>query len=755
MKLKHWMPVLATLLAIQPLQAAAQQTPQVEGTVTDDQSGAPVVGVEFAVVDHAARAVTDEQGRFTLVGMTPGRYVLIATRIGYEDARSEVEVPTSGAARLDLAMAARAIPLPDVTVNALRAQVSGKTGDVLLDVPQPITIVDAELVKAQGGRTMRDYMRNVAGVVQSSGGSSPSQYFALRGFYSDANGNFRKNGAQILKSAELVQPNVERVEVLKGPVSVLFGHLDPGGVINVVTKKPEHVQRSTLTLRGGSFGHAEGHLDVTGPIGQTGTLAYRLNAAGERGGQFPSAVGYDKLFAAPALRWTPGGRARIDVEVEASRGTGTDYPGLSSPDGTSAGLDRLPSDLFLGESDAAYERDQLSGTVNSEFTIGGATRVGANLAWSNYDWASTSVSLGSFDDDDRTLSRSASRREIEQTDAHADVYLLGRTNLGPTSHQWTLGGDLQASSLATDNFGSAIAPVDVTQPTESGIPTLPATSGGSSDNTVSGVYFNDRIRIGRLHLSGGIRYTSFRQESDVQEISAEDWSGNAGALFSLTEEGSIYASYSQSFAPTLFTRNGQFFDPSYGEQWEAGVKLGLAGGRLLATASVFDLENTGVLSFIQDSEGNWLVEQGGLHGSRGLELELSGQPHATVFVTAAYAYLNGEVRDDPAYAAGTPLGGAPKHSANLWVQVRATERLELGGGINHRSEMKSWLSSRLFMPAYTLLDASAAFDVTPSLQVRVALRNLTDARYYTGSSGIDAWVGTPRSLQMYLTTVLE
>jgi iron complex outermembrane receptor protein len=740
------------LLGAAPL---AAQSGTVEGRVRSAE-GAPVSGAEIITLTRGgATAISGVDGTFRLT-LAPGRHTLVSHRIGYRAARAEVEVQPGGTARVELVVQTEVLVLPALPVLALQSRVAGKTDALVLETPQAISMVGADVIEAQGARDLGDVVRNVPGIILSDAGAGPSRFYSLRGFYSDSDGNFRKNGAQELKSAELLQSNVERVEVLKGPSSVLYGHLDPGGVVNIVTKKPLPVRRAQLDVRTGSFGFLDGNIDVTGPIG-SGQLAYRLNAAGTRGGNFVSQVDYDKLFVAPALRWTPGGRARFDLELEASRSKGVTNPGLKAPDGTFDGIDRLDADLFLGEEGARFERDQLAAQLQAEINISTTLQARSTLSYTDYDWRQDEVILLDFATDGRTLGRRLSRTDLGQQNAHGDLFLIGSLRTGRVEHQTTLGGDLQTSSNSRDAGRATLASVNVFAPQQTGVPSTftPSTS-STTDTDVSGLYLNHRVAIGRLRLTAGVRRTEFTQKSQAdEELSASDWTVSAGGLIDMGRDRSLYVSYGESFAPTLFTLDGRLFDPSFGRQWEVGAKAALANGRLLATASVFDLENTGVLSFYLNDQGEFEVEQGGRHGSRGIELEASGRPAESVFVIGSYTHLSAQVREDPAYDEGTPLGGSPKHTASLWAQVQVLARLGVGAGVFHVGERKAYLSSQLFTPGHTLFDASITADVLPQVRVTLLGRNLFDGRHYIAGDGAYGRAGSTRSLQLRLSAVVD
>ncbi len=734
---------LLALAMLTPASLAGQER-TVEGRVVSSD-GTPIENALVEVVQGSGSWVlSSADGTFRLTRAPGGSFELLVSRTGHLTQRVAVN---AGAASTAVTLPIDPVGIPGVEVVGIRSQLVGKTRESVVNLPQSVSVVDHTVFESQASQSLGDVVRNVAGIIQSDGSSAPGGFYSLRGFYSDSNGNFRKNGAQLFKSAELLQPNVERVEVLKGPSSVFFGQLDPGGVVNLVTKRPQPVAHAEVDLRTGSFGLIDGVLDLTGPLG-SGNTAYRMIASARRGGEFVTEGDRRRFFAAPSIRFSNPGRWLLDVDVELSQASGLTNPGLKAPDGTFAGMDDLPADLFLGDDDAEYDRTQASVQIAGELDVSSAVQLRSLVSISDYDWSDVLTALRSFEADSRTLNRRAQRTETEQTDLHLDLFGTAGFQTGSARHATTAGVDFQGSSFSRDQFNRDMDPIDIFAPVSNGVPTdLDEVSAGTTETDVVGAYLSHSVEIGAVRLLGGVRRTSFSQESQSGDaLEADDWSASAGVVVRVGDATSLFGSFSESFAPTLFTRDGTLFDPSFGTQYEIGAKVGLMGGRVLGTVTLFDLENTGVLSFFLDENSVFQVEQGGTHGSRGVELEVNGRVMDRLYVLASYAYLDGEVREDPAYDEGTPLGGSPEHSGSLWADFQATPRLSIGAGVFHVDERKAFLSSQLFMPAHTLVDASIAYALTSAIDLRLVGRNLGDARHYQGGSGPFGRPGATRSI---------
>jgi iron complex outermembrane receptor protein len=227
----------------------------------------------------------------------------------------------------------------------------------------------------------------------------------------------------------------------------------------------------------------------------------------------------------------------------------------------------------------------------------------------------------------------------------------------------------------------------------------------------------------------------------------------AAALDALTPRGDGFVRTARDEARHSFVDPGQPpFDPTFGEQWEGGVKAELLGGRLLATAAVFRLDKTGNLSFPYDPvTGEYDVVQGGLWRSDGLELEVNGRVSRALDISASLTFLDGRVIDDPAYTPGDPLGGAPSRSGSLWVSWRPLARLSLGGGVFHLGDWQPYPGPRNPLPGRTTVDLTGFWSFTPRVGVRVLARNVGDVRSYTDWYGFNnAMPGAPRSIRTAL-----
>ncbi len=644
----------------------------------------------------------------------------------------------------------------EITVTTRTSRVATKAETLILETPQAINVVPEEILELQQIDTLSEGIRNVSSVVQSSRFGGDYDDFSVRGFTSDLDGNFRRNGVEVQKFGELLNSNAERIEVLKGPSSILYGRLDPGGVINVVTKQPQGDFHHNVQARGGDDSYLEGRLDSTGPLTADRNLLYRINASYEESDSYRDVVHSESTFVSPVLAWTPNERTRFSLEGEAKREEGVNDPGLFSPDGTFAGFDLVRRDAFLGEESAFTKRTYGSLQLTVDRQLGSSWIARGVLSSTRYDRNPKYLGLGSLRPDGRTVSRGVNFREQDYRHNFSEVHATGTFATGPLEHRLTIGGDFQVTDLEEKRQAGTVAAIDIFDPVQTGGPTsLVRSARSEQDFEMTGLFLQDQIRVGeRLVVQLGARLTDLQQDNrnlisgSRSRFTADDLSPQAGVVYLLRPTFSVYGSYSESFAPTLFTDNqGNPFDPSFGEQAEVGVKAELLDGRLTATTSLFRLTKTGVVSFFRDASGVFQSEQGGRHRSEGFELDLIGRPARGWNLLGSYAHLEGEVVTDPAYPTGTQLGGAPRHTGSLWASYELDNGLGFSAGAFHVGERKAFLSSPRPMPAYTTADAAVSFRFPRGLRLQATVRNLLDEEYYISGDGLSGLPGPPRTFQ--------
>jgi iron complex outermembrane receptor protein len=776
--------LLAAALAAAP--AHAQQPGSLVGTVRTE-AGAAVASARVALRPSGQVRTTDASGRFTFEAVPAGRYTLSATRIGFVAAELRVDVAPGAESGIDVTLPAAAVALEGIRIQGQRQRVASatRTETELVDIPQAIQVVGQDVIRAQAVTEMRDALRNVSGVTFTGTYSGGYEFYSSRGFSMSNVANYRRNGLLLPNFGQNYADYVERVEVLKGPSGILYGDVTPGGVLNVVTKRPQATPYRRAELRVGSHGLVRPSVDVTGPLNRSGTLLGRVNASYERAESFRDMVESEGWMVAPALTWALGARSAWHLEGSVREDSRVGDPGLISPDGTVEGLARVPRSRFLGEPDATYAYDDRTAVSTLEHHLAGGWRVRQVAAYGFQTRTPRNIYLGEVAEDG-TVSRQQYFFHQERETRSASLDLLGEARTGPVRHRVLLGADWSNHRSHTGRFAEADLPggISLFGPTYGRAEYAPIPA--EMDPTVLetrrvGLYAQDQASLwgDRLHLLLGVRLNRFRDgvravedgaAPEAEDVRERLLSPRFGVVAKLAGWLSTYASYSEAYEvngldwidPSIAIR------PTYGRQWEAGIKGDLLGRRLGFTLSAFqirksdvygwaDTPESGVPAFAvaADTLGGWYTYGGATHRSRGVELDVNGRVTDRLLVTAAAARTDARIVDDPAYAAGNLLRNTPRETFNVWANYQLAGPLagaDVGGGFFYKGRFYGSDDNAPggLVPANHTVDLSAGYQWgTRRLQLNV--RNLTDRTSYLG--GFGSWEPLPpRALVLTAST---
>jgi len=636
------------------------------------------------------------------------------------------------------------------------------------NVPQTIDVVPKEIIEDRGAETVNEALETAPGVTQGAGFGNTFDEFFLRGFQLE---NLRKNGLkQVRDNGFASLDNVERVEVLKGPSSILFGQLEPGGVVNIVTEKPRREFAHELKVGGGTFGSYEVSGDTTGPVTADGDLRYRLNASYKEGEWFPDFYEQERIFIAPSVAWTAPTDTEVLFEMEYLDDQRPFYRGQVAIGDSPADL---PPDRFLGE-----EWDQ-SDTENQKYRLqithpfGGGWQIRNATSYNRSDHFDLAAREDGLRNDNRTLDRILfSVDTLKQTFVNQSD-LSGKFATGPVDHEFVFGTEYIYSRAENDNRGlrDPSFAVDIFNPVNSvPEPSVDDLNVFNDDTQVShevGVYANNLMSYGpfKLMLGGRFNYSDISPDHEGANPppDAEDTSFDPriGGIYRPIESQSLYASYSTSFNPVEFTsfqlRGGGLPEPTEGEQIEIGLKSDWLDERLNTSVAAFNITKTNTVSFGQDpNTGNFFLEQIGEVRSRGIEAQAQGEVTSGLQISAAYSFLDTEVTedDDPAIE-GNELPGAPTHQGNIWakytVQQGALKGLSFGSGVFARSDRPGDEENSFELPGFVRVDAMASY-TWRNLKFQANVENLFDREYFeSGSDRFRITPGEPRNAWFSVT----
>jgi iron complex outermembrane receptor protein len=668
--------------------------------------------------------------------------------------------------------AAVVVPGVDVTSNAERAldpvrgfvarqEITGtKTDTPLIENPQSISVVPRDQIDARQAQTLGEALRYTAGVRgENYGTDSRTDWFQIRGFNAQDNGIFL-NGLRYntgYAGSMFETYGLERYEILRGPTSVLYGQIAPGGLVNMVQRRPTETAQGEVRLTAGSFGRTQVQATSSGPLTADGAWSYSLTGLGRASQTAVDEVHDDRAFVAPALTWRPDANTSLTVlgYYQADRTSGNQflpYEGTVKP----TPFGRISRSRFTGETD--YDRfDRTQYGLGYEFThrFDSVFSFQQNARYGHTDIAWRQVYGGGLQADQRTLNRIAYRADIDVGTFQIDNQLRADFATGPLGHTVLGGFDYSQVNYRNAQYFASAKGLDVFAPAY-GSPVPALTSSYDSVrqvNTQYGLYLQDQIRWDRLVLLGGIRqdwaYSDVRDRltdgNRYQQDSAFTW--RAGALYLFDNGLAPYASYARSFQPQIGTDGqGRAWNPLEGEQYEVGLKFQPTGMRSFVQLSAFHLTQQNTLTpDVQNPNAQVAV---GEIRVRGLELEAVAELGNGISLTGSYTYLDPEItRSNAAGEVGNRPAGVARNNAGLYGEytfVHATgplSGLTLGAGVRYLGNTTTANVGGNVVPSTTLFDATIRYDLEKmapalkGLQLAVHASNLADTRYVSRCSG--------------------
>ncbi len=648
--------------------------------------------------------------------------------------------------------------VPYVTGHATSAT---KTDAAIKDIPQAIVVVSAEVLRDRGVAKLSEALDTVSGVIRESsyGGNNASAGFIARGFSAAQLRDGMRLSVQGFGDA-LDIGAVESIEVLKGPASVLYGASQPGGTINIVTKKPHGEFALETSASVDSFGMGRIGVDFNTPL-LGDTLLFRVNAAHEDGDTYRDFVDRRTSLIAPTLQWNPTDGTQVTLQYEHVRAVGLFDRGLGWVDSyLDTGIDfrDLPPGRFVGEPTAKPSRNDTSQTIATlEQRLGAGWRL--RLAYSDvqFDWDSQAeINLDTFDPGTGLFSRYFGDYDRQGENTRTlFAELVGEFQLGATKHQLLIGADdLHNRAFYIGVSGNPPpAPIDVQNPQYpgyTGFDTVFSFSGlqGSSGHSF---YAQDLITLApQWKALLAARHDSSRryaqpypgQPDDLGQVSKNSFSRlspRAGLVYQPSERDSLYASFSSSFAPALFInlRDPSAFRPETGKQFELGWKRDWLNGRLNSTLAVFDIRKRNVSQNDPTNapEEFFEVQVGEFH-SRGIEFDASGElrPGLRATLGIGYAEVTVSESDDPNLPVGERIDNFPRLTASLWLSQDFGDAWTVGAGVFHAGSSPTALPDNgVSIPAYTRVDAVVSWQ-SAAWRLQLSGKNLTDVDYYAASN---------------------
>ena len=702
--------------------------------------------------------------------------VLAATVPAAEQAAKQEQRDPSRAEAAEDSSAAQAEPGDQAGVDVIRVvgtppeRYQTESSDALtgfdvpyLDLPRSVEVIPEQILLDRKVTTLTEALQNASGVSLSDGFGGTNDDFLIRGFRRNS---VYRNGFRLGSNFRINTTNLERIEVIKGPASITLGQVEPGGAVNIETKKPLSEPRYYVEGRGARYDSYFGLLDLSQPIDAIDG-GMRLNASIEEAESFRDFTDIDRDFLSLAVTTRPFDGTRLDFTYEyrdesrpLDRGTVT----LSDGEGGRF-IPDLPRSRRLGE---PFE------TFDVELNI---VELGLTQELGD-DWTLEAGVFHEFSDaddfqarplrvfPDGTLVRRADGSRNRDIDVTAGrLRLNGEFATGPLKHQLAVGIDYRES--AEDRFfaaGETRSDFNIFDPEFGNLSPMPLVQiPASSDTREYGIYVQDYVDLSaRLSALLGVRFDEAEVESffgppvnrDVDTGFKDAISPQAGLIYRLRDNVSVYASYAEGFLPNTRTdeTTGRVFDPEVSEQFEAGVKTEFNDGRIQSGIAVFDIEKENVVRVV---DGVAQLVEG--QSSQGIEVTTTGRLLPGLNIIGNYAFIDAEIESGP--NRGNRPRNVAKHTFNLWAsyEVPAGPLHGLGGGAGvsvfgdrFGDDANTWS-----LGAYELVDASLWYNIAlpragalnlGEARLQFSVKNLTDERFFPASGGdLRVTVGQPRT----------
>ncbi|QUM84793.1 TonB-dependent siderophore receptor [Moritella sp. 28] len=649
-----------------------------------------------------------------------------------------------------------------------------KTALAPMDTPQAISDVDRDTLDLRGVKSVAEALRYVPAVNTELRGGAVSRLdlFNIRGFINYQN---FYDGLPLMFNSWNLQPQIdsialEQVEVFKGPTSVLYGNIPPGGMVNLIAKSPQQEQSTDVTITGGSHDHKEFSIDSTGQIADS-NLSYRVVAlARKKDGQADTSEEERYVFA-PSLDWQVSDKTLVNLNVyyqnDPSAGIYTSVPGagsvLSNPNG------QLDSSTFTGDENwNTYEREvlMLGYKINHEFNNRWAFLM--NARYMDADAYQENTYNGALQSDMRTVGRNAYLTDEKSQSFVIDNQISGRFNTGVLEHNVLLGFDYQQLDSRIIYKDASAPLIDVFNPNHQQIDgsslNFTYTTDFDLESNQAGLYVQDQLVLGNLVVIAGGRYDEYEQTStdhasgvDTAAATKQDnFAFRLGGLYNFDNGLAPYVSYAQSFEPVVGKdRQGNAFVPSTGEQWEAGLKYESADMSKTFVVSLFNITKQNDLT--RDPTGTpYDKVQTGETQSRGVEVEVNTMLTDNMDLAASYTYMDMKVTEDNTGLKGKTPIWVPKHAANVWLNYYLYNGMAagttIGTGIRYVGKTQIDALNSDQVPDYTLVDLSVSYDLSylsdslDGSSISVVASNLFGTDYYSCYDTNNCWFGAERDI---------
>ena len=655
---------------------------------------------------------------------------------------------------------------PGVGYIARQSVTGTKTDTPLIETPQSISVITRQQMDDQAVQNTGQALRYTAGVAPELRAVNGifDNYMYVRGFRPDQyldglkliGGNF---------GASQIDPYLlNRIEILRGPASVLYGQGTPGGVVTLTSKRPTEQPLREVMLQVGSYGHLEGAFDFSGPLDKDGQFLYRMTGIGFQTGSQIDFSNNGRFAIAPSFTWKPDANTSLTVLSQFQRDSGPVFNGFVPARGSVLGnpYGQIPTSLYVGDPNYdSYNRTQAQIGYTFEHIFDDRLTFRQNVRYQNLYAVDESLYANGLQANLYNLNR-YSFNDSESLDTFTiDNQALAKLSTGPLNHTLLVGLDYQWNTyrqFGASNFNvpalNLFNPVYYLPIVPPNLNPASSFSNAQQSQSQVGLYVQDQIKVGGWSFilggrqdwvsSNASNYVSMTNTSKFDQA----FTYRAGLVYLFENGIAPYASYTTSFSPTAGTDfSGNPFVPTTGEQIEVGIKYQPLGWNSFLTASAYNLTQQNVLT--TDPLHPGFSTQTGEIRVRGVELEAHANLTPNLDLVAAYTFTDGiysksntvaaTINGAPMTVQGQPLNGVPAQMASLWanytIDAGAAKGLGFGGGVRYMGPSPGDNVNSFVVPSFTLFDATIRYDLGKALpaldglQFQLNAANLFDVQY--------------------------
>lgn len=698
---------------------------------------------------------------------------LLVAEEGGPQVRSGADAAADVSAQSVLVVIGRADEANYIPVSAVSAT---RTDGDPIRLPVSIGVVDSQVMTDQGARSVYEGIRNVSGVVQNRGiaFNSASDGAIIRGF---RNTTMYFNGFLVEATGAFNPQTIERLEVLKGPAAMLYGMVEPGGLINVVSKQPSSQQSTTVEQSVGSFNRVVTNVDTTGPISSDGSSAYRLVGGGLSSDSFRDYVEEQRYWAAPSVAFRLGEKTQALTEALYSKQQKTLDEGVSFD---RAGNAVAPISTFLGEPGLpGRTQTDLYASARIEHQVADDVKVRSGFLYHSWqvDMNGVRRSVTQATVAGTIATRLYDRSQFNDTSYQWTNDVVAKVHAGPTTHELLLGIDARWQKEVIDLTRGNLTtpPISITDPVYNlALPATPHTPNNDTHRKWVSGYIQDNASLlpdDSLRLLAGGRFDRVISDSVSQatgDVSGRDdnaWTGRAGLMWFPIHPIGIYANVATSFAPTNATSRtvgGELLDPERGIQYEAGLKMSALDKALEGTVAIYELTKENVA--MADPSNPGFNINGGKQRSKGLELDLTANLPIGLSLIGNMAWIQSEILESDALPVGSSLENVPDRSGSIWgmytIPQGALRDLSFGCGVFAESDKNGYNAltntpNTFTLPGYARIDAAMAYKFKLAhgqlISARLNVLNVFDTTYYESSyASTRVFPGDPRTATLTL-----